>query len=150
MIDSEWFYRQLEKDGRSLRDMAKMLGLDPSAVSRMLHGERKMSAEEQDGVADYLGVSIGEVAAHRQGEAFGFSERQQEAFEMDVDPGAASRKQKKPPLTEPDAEVDNRSFLERIRERMAGTVTIPPGVDVTEPADPEWGKAYDEKGPVSF
>ena len=27
---------------------------------------------------------------------------------------------------------------------MKGTVTIPPGVDLTEPADPDWGKVYDD------
>ena len=27
---------------------------------------------------------------------------------------------------------------------LKGTVTIPPGVDLTEPADPDWGKVYDE------
>ena len=26
---------------------------------------------------------------------------------------------------------------------MAGTVTIMPGVDLTEPADPEWGGLYE-------
>jgi hypothetical protein len=26
---------------------------------------------------------------------------------------------------------------------LKGTVTIAPGVDLTEPADPDWGKAYD-------
>ncbi|MDB5526372.1 MAG: Plasmid maintenance system antidote protein [Rhizobium sp.] len=150
MIDSEWFYRQLERDGRSLRDMAKGLGLDPSAVSRMLRGERKMSAEEQDGIAEYLGISINEVAMRRRGEAIGFGEQAQEALNMDVGRAAVSRKREEPTQSEPDASVDERSFLERIRERMAGSVTIPPGVDVTEPADPEWGKVYDEEGPVSF
>lgn len=69
---------------------------------------------------------------------------------MDVDRFAVSHERKERTPSEPDAPADERSFLERIRERMAGTVTIPPGVDVTEPADPEWGKVYDEEGPVSF
>lgn len=36
------------------------------------------------------------------------------------------------------------SFLDRIRARMAGTVTIPAGVDLTEPTDPEWARVYDD------
>ncbi|MBU4528556.1 hypothetical protein [Hoeflea sp.] len=27
---------------------------------------------------------------------------------------------------------------------MKGTLTIPPGVDLTEPADPDWGKVYED------
>jgi hypothetical protein len=27
---------------------------------------------------------------------------------------------------------------------LKGTITIAPGVDLTEPADPDWGKVYDE------
>jgi hypothetical protein len=30
-----------------------------------------------------------------------------------------------------------RGFLE-------GTITVAPGVDLTQPADPDWGKVYDE------
>jgi hypothetical protein len=26
---------------------------------------------------------------------------------------------------------------------LKGTVTVAPGVDLTEPADPDWGKVYD-------
>jgi hypothetical protein len=32
---------------------------------------------------------------------------------------------------------------------LKGTITIAPGVDLTEPADPEWGKVYDDDGPAS-
>lgn len=139
MIDSEWFYRQLEKDGRSLRAMARALGLDPSAVSRMLKGERKMSADEQDGIADYLGVSLNEVAARRRGEVAGFSEKGQEGFVVDGRPSTQIG------IPSDDHGRDEQlTYFERVRARMKGTVTIPPGVDVTEPADPEWGRVYDD------
>lgn len=65
-IDSAWFYRQLEKDGRSRRATARALGPDPSSVSRMLRGERRMTADEQDGIAAYPGVPFLDVAARRR------------------------------------------------------------------------------------
>ncbi|WP_075292172.1 helix-turn-helix domain-containing protein [Pararhizobium arenae] len=136
MIDSAWFYQQLEKDGRSLRGMARALGLDPSAVSRMLRGERKMTAEEQDGIAAYLGVPMTEVAARRRGDILGFAERGQEPLKRDDEAGSDKR-------AESDgSKADN--WLDRVRGCMKGTVTIAPGVDLTEPADPEWAKIYDE------
>ena len=136
MIDSVWFYQQLEKEGRSLRAMARALGLDPSSVSRMLRGERKMTADEQDGIAAYLGVPLTDVAARRRGEATGFAERGQEPLTMDgkAQPGAGT-------AAEP-APGDN--FNDRVRGCMKGTVTIAPGVDLTAPVDPEWAKVYDD------
>lgn len=139
MIDSAWFYQQLEKDNRSLRGMARALGLDPSAVSRMLRGERKMTADEQDGIADYLGVPLAEVASRRRGEVLGLAERGQEPLIRDEEIVA----QRKNGDT-----ADN--FLDRIRGRMAGTVTVAPGVDLTEPADPDWARVYDDDYPVSL
>jgi len=40
------------------------------------------------------------------------------------------------------------TFLQKIRRHpafggLAGTVRVMPGVDLTEPADPDWGKVYD-------
>lgn len=151
MIDSDWFYRQLDAEGRSLRDMARKLGLDASAVSRMLRGERKMSAEEQDGIAAYLGLSINEVAMRRRGAAGGLAERGQEGYLVHDGRSEGSRSASGP--DESKRHMANvtaeSSFLERIQRKMAGTVTVPPGVDVTEPPDPEWGRVYDDDYPVS-
>jgi hypothetical protein len=30
---------------------------------------------------------------------------------------------------------------------LKGLVRIPPGVDLTEPTDPDWGKVYDDRSP---
>ena len=149
MIDSAWFYQQLEKEGRSLRAMARMLGLDPSAVSRMLRGERKMSAEEQDGIAAYLGLPLSVVAARRRGEMAGFAEEGQEGYVPNA-PQADLAKTKRRSATPWDADpldglnLEATNFYDRVRGCMKGTITIAPGVDLTEPADPEWAKVYDD------
>lgn len=142
MINSDWFYRQLDSKGRSLRDMARALGLDASAVSRMLRGERKMSAEEQDRIADYLGASLVEVAARRRGELSGFAEEGQEPFSAETATlgNSVSRRQG----SARSKDELGLSFYDRVRGCMKGTMTIVPGVDLTEPADPEWAKVYDD------
>jgi len=145
MIDSAWFYQQLERDGRSLRAMARVLGLDPSSVSRMLRGERRMTADEQDGIAAYFGVSLHDIAAHRRGERHGFAEEGQEVFKTDADRNSASASEGGGAVGKNAGSVaapDN--FYDRVRGCMKGTVTIAPGVDLTEPTDPEWAKVYDD------
>ena len=64
-IDTAWFHQQLEQRGESVRGLARFIGIDPSAVSRMLKGERKMSAEEQDQIPNFLSVNLEEIAARR-------------------------------------------------------------------------------------
>ena len=145
-IDSEWFYRMLEDRGTSARALADFLGLDPSSVSRMLKGERKMSAEEPDGIARYLEVPLELVATHRRGGVAGFGEQGQEAFEVDGD--VANR----PALGGPDKGVSATAVegaaARRIRHPifgcMKGTVTIPDDLDLTAPADPDWGRVYED------
>lgn len=147
-IDSEWFYRALDRKGASARDLAAFLGLDPSSISRMLKGDRKMSAEEQDRIADYLGVSLQEVAARRRGEQPGFAEEGQERFISD----GQGRKEETAAvlLSFTQREIDEGlnlsadNFYDRVRGCMKGTVTIAPGDDLTGPADPEWAKVYDD------
>ncbi|SSC66283.1 helix-turn-helix domain-containing protein [Ciceribacter selenitireducens] len=157
-IDSEWFYRELDHKGASARELAAFLGLDPSSLSRMLKGERKMSAEEQDGISDFLGVPLETVAMHRRGEraGTGFEEEKQsyEAY-----PGS-------PPGWKPAGRMftaddliykDGKRWMEKEDGTlielhpaygcMAGTITIMPGVDLTAPLDwdEEWGeKLYNE------
>ncbi|MFP5078139.1 helix-turn-helix domain-containing protein [Rhizobium sp. YIM 134829] len=138
MIDSAWFYEQLASNGRSVRDLARFLDLDPSSVSRMLRGERKMSAEEQDGVAKYLGLPLADIVARRRGEAVGLGERGLEPLVMDEtdfevrERGAVRRA------------VAGLSFYDRVRGCMKGTISVAPGVDLSAPTDPDWAKVYDD------
>jgi hypothetical protein len=60
-LNREWFFGQLDKRGHSLRDLAKHLKLDPSAVSRMFSGARKMRIDEAEKIARFLSVPVEDV-----------------------------------------------------------------------------------------
>lgn len=64
VVDKEWFFDQLRYKKQSLRDMARHMELDPSAVSRMLSGQRKMQMEEAGAIARFLGAPVAEVLKH--------------------------------------------------------------------------------------
>jgi hypothetical protein len=108
------------------------MGIDKSAVSRLLKGERKMSAEDQDAIADFLGVTIREVAMRRGTGASGFGENKQAAY---IARDSRDNRQE-----------DNSAFRHPIFGCMKGTMTIPPDLDLTAPIDDvEWSdKIYNE------
>ena len=60
-MDTIWFHQALERAGHTQADLARHLGLPPSAVSRMLRGERNMKLLEAVQTAQFLGVSQEEV-----------------------------------------------------------------------------------------
>ena len=63
-MDASWFHQTLERIGATQADLARHLRLAPSAVSRMLKGERQMKQLETVQVAAFLGVSPDEVLRH--------------------------------------------------------------------------------------
>src|SRR5437763_16673200 len=63
-MDSSWFNRALERVGASQADLARHLRLAPSAVSRMLKGERQMKPLEVVHIASFLHVAEDEVLRH--------------------------------------------------------------------------------------
>jgi len=63
-MDGSWFARALERVGASQADLARHLRLAPSAVSRMLKGERQMKPLEIAHTASFLGVTQDEVLRH--------------------------------------------------------------------------------------
>jgi hypothetical protein len=156
-IDTAWFHQRLDERGESVRGLARFMGLDPSAVSRMLKGDRKMSADEQDQVSNFLGVNLQEIAMRRRGEYAGFGESKQDAYGA----GEASSYPDGSPVkmfTEEDIIYkDGKRYMEtkdgELLELhpgfgcMKGTITVMPGVDLTAPMDwdVEWGeKLYSE------
>ena len=63
-MDGSWFNQALERVGASQADLARHLGLAPSAVSRMLKGERQMKPLEVVHIAGFLRVAEDEVLRH--------------------------------------------------------------------------------------
>lgn len=60
-MNTEWFRQLLATRKLSQRGLAKLLELDPAAVSLMLRGQRKMTNAEAHQVSLILGVPITEV-----------------------------------------------------------------------------------------
>jgi len=60
-MDAMWFQQALERAGTSQADLARHLRLAPSAISRMLKGERQMKLLEAVQVSAFLGVSQEDV-----------------------------------------------------------------------------------------
>lgn len=63
-IDKDWFIEKLAEGGKSVRGLARHLGVDASAVSRMFSGQRKMKMEEANEIARFLGTSVADVLVH--------------------------------------------------------------------------------------
>ena len=155
-IDTAWFHQRLDERGESVRGLARFMGLDPSAVSRMLKGERKMSADEQDHVSNFLGVNLEEIAMRRRGDHFGFGESKQANYATYGGPSSPEQPTKM--FTESDVIYkDGKRYMETKEGEllemhpawgcMEGTITVMPGVDLTAPMDwdEEWGeKLYNE------
>jgi phage repressor protein C with HTH and peptisase S24 domain len=67
-MDTAWFMTALERAGLSQADLARHLRLAPSAVSRMLKGDRQMKLLEAAQTAAFLGVSQDVVLRRAAGE----------------------------------------------------------------------------------
>jgi hypothetical protein len=155
MIDTAWFQKQLEARGQSVRGLARYMKLDPSAVSRMLNGARKMSAEEQDRISEFLSINLEEIALRRRGGSGGFGERGQSVYAAENTPANPELPTTKM-FTENDIIYkDGKRWMEGRDGKlvevhpafgcMKGTITVMPGVDLTEPMDFEWsGELYNE------
>src|SRR4051794_9526142 len=63
-MDANWFQQAFDRAGVTQADLARHLRLAPSAVSRMLKGERQMKLLEAVQVSAFLGVPQDEVLSH--------------------------------------------------------------------------------------
>lgn len=58
---TDWIKDRLHRMGRTQADLARHLGLDASAVTRLLKGERQAKAAEAAALAAFLGCGLDEV-----------------------------------------------------------------------------------------
>lgn len=63
-VNTDWFQTTLQSRGITQRKLAKALDADYGAVSRMLHGRRRMQLDEATEFAKVVGVPLEEVLAN--------------------------------------------------------------------------------------
>ena len=133
MFNSNWFEQKLRAKKLSQRKVAELLGIHDSRVSRLLTGQVKMSLDEAAWFAANFGVPVEDVLRHAGVKARGSKKH----------PAKLSGKKAKP--VEEKAVVDrgahpgSKQCRHPLFGAMKGYITFVPGVDLTEPADPEWG-----------
>ena len=134
-VDKAWFLGRIRQGGwKSQREFAPIIGMDHSALSRILNGERHVKSDEVSAIAKKFGASTDEVHAH-----LGTSI---DAIGVEIATPSAAKQ---------DDQVYSGESTSGARERhplfgcMKGTLTILPGVDLTEPADPDLADYLDKK-----
>ncbi len=60
-VNTRWFQDRIDDRGMSQRKLAKLMGLDPSALSLMLNGKRGIKMTEAATLSSLLGVSLDDV-----------------------------------------------------------------------------------------
>jgi len=141
-MNREWFVQQMMSKGLSLRGLAKILDMDPGALSRTFNGERRMQIREVKGLAEVFRASEAEVLSHAHilapSEKLGFSEMPQAQL-------TPPREPQDTPLLISGARKDSKGRqLSPLFGALKGTTIVMPDANLTGPADPEWSKVYDD------
>jgi transcriptional regulator with XRE-family HTH domain len=143
-IDRDWFDARLKAAGLSLRKAAAAIGMDPSALSRSLSGKRRLQIAEADRLARVLGVPaallIDRIGGRAESGAVLGAAEETPPFAYEAGPkreagGEFARKDV----------TDKSSFRHHpVFGMWKGIVTLDPNYDYTQPADPDWGKVYND------
>lgn len=144
-IDREWFDARLKAAGLSLRRAAADIGMDPSALSRSLNGKRRLQIAEADRLARVLGVPaallIARIGGRGEWSVPLVAAEETPPFVHDAE--GPKRKDREKAAGE--GATDKSSFRHHpVFGMWKGIVTLDPDYDYTQPADPDWGKVYDD------
>lgn len=132
-VDKLWFEALIEQKGLSLRAVAREMAIDPSALSRALNSKRKLKPEEIKQLADILEQPAAKVLEHINTPTTAASSVRPEGFEEMHQAGITA---------EPAKSVSHKRHP--LFGSMKGTSIIMRDVDLTQPADPDWAKVYDD------
>jgi transcriptional regulator with XRE-family HTH domain len=130
-LDKLWFERERKKLGLSLRGLARAMEMEPSALSRAFNSKRLFKANEVQRLAQVLEQPVHSVLQHLEaqeydGEYFNYHVNEESSAYV-MAPQAPVPTTRKHPLF----------------GLMKGTTIVMSGVDLTRPADPNWGSVYD-------
>ncbi|MDR3476339.1 MAG: helix-turn-helix transcriptional regulator [Devosia sp.] len=125
MVQFSAALRQFRKSQRMTQgELGQLVGVPQSTISKWEKGAQQPDAEHAAKLSQAIGTPLGIL--------FGFEEMKQAEFE-------SSHKDK--PVGSDAHEVPKHHPA---WGALKGMITLLPGVDYTEPADPEWGKVYED------
>ena len=135
-LDGDQLDQWLSAAGSNRSRLANTLDRDRSAITNLIKGTRRLRLDEAPVIARHVHIPL-EAVLEWAGlsmagiEKGGFEEMTQSEFVQKQSPAAAKSK-----------------GLEGKRHPAwgiwKGRVTVLPDVDYTQPADPEWGKVYED------
>lgn len=137
-LDGNWLDARLDEIGSNRAGLARALAKDRATVTKIVQGKRALKLREVDIIATHLRCSR-EAVLHwaglsSTGEPTGFDEMKQSEFKMQATPLSPAAKSK--------------AVGDKARHPLfgiwKGKVTLDPNYDYTQPADPDWGKVYDD------
>lgn len=133
--DPTWLKVRLERVHRTQADLARALQKDRSVVSNMIRGKRKLQVEEVPKLADFLNTTEADVLSWSG------------ADELDEAKADATHPEKLPPERELSRLSASGMPLPENHPAfgaLKGMLTLDPDYDYTQPADPDWGKVYED------
>ena len=167
-VDKAWFASRMKERNLTVRRMASRMNMHYSALSRTLNGERRMQVDEIRKIAEIFDQSVSEVLVHlgSSNDFQGAEDARLRAPQGGDQPygkpvggkDGARGSELRPGLMEGQVDFKDATDMNGNNEEyivpprgadplfgcMAGTLTLLPDVDYTAPADPEWGKVYDD------
>lgn len=135
-LDGKQLDLWLRAAGSNRSQLAKALERNRSAITNLIKGARRLQLDEAPTIAQHAGVPLDAVFAwaglgmtgNKEG---ALEEMKQSEFSQDRSAPLPTEKEGKP----------KRHPAWGI---WKGRVTLLPDVDYTQPADPEWGKVYED------
>ncbi len=122
-------------NGKKQSELGTMLGVPQTTISKWENGLQRPSAEHAEKLSQLMGIPIGELLGlWTQAELSpesnrGFAEMKQASIKHD---------------TKPLQEAADKQTHHPAYGALKGMITIPPGVDLTEPSYSDWRKLYGE------
>ncbi|WP_167391367.1 helix-turn-helix domain-containing protein [Mesorhizobium temperatum] len=162
-VDKAWFASRMKEHNLTMRSMADRLNMHYSALSRTLNGERRMQVDEMRKIAEIFGRPESEILMHYDfpatEDAKPGAQGSDQTFGESAGGNARARlAQRDSPgfmegqvdFKEDDMSGNKEEYIVPPRGAdplfgcMAGTLILLPDVDYTAPADPDWGRVYDD------
>lgn len=134
MFDSNWFEQKLRAKKLTQRKVAELLGIHYSRVSRLLTGRAEMNLDEAAWFAANFGVPVEDVLRHAGVKARSSKKRSSKLR------GKRAKPVKAITVADQEAHLGPVECRHPLYGALKGYITFVPGVDLTEPADPEWGE----------